>query len=71
MLFLYRVSILLSNEEHVEKILTLAGYKDEKVLDFCCGPGRHTIALAKRGIKVTGVDRSEFLLSKAKAEAAK
>ena len=58
-------------EEHIEKILVLVGYKDGVVLDLCCGPGRHSIALAKRGIRVTAVDRSEFLLNKAKAEAAK
>jgi SAM-dependent methyltransferase len=58
-------------EEQVEKFLTLVGYKDGVVLDLCCGPGRHSLALAKRGIRVTAVDRSEFLMSKAKAEAAK
>jgi len=58
-------------EEHVEKILKLVGYSGGRVLDLCCGPGRHSIALAKRGIQVTAVDRSEFLLSKAKSEAAK
>jgi SAM-dependent methyltransferase len=51
--------------------LTLVGYKEVVVLDLCCGPGRHSIALAKRGIQVTAVDRSEFLLRKAKEEAAK
>jgi SAM-dependent methyltransferase len=58
-------------EEQIEKILALVGHKDGVVLDLCCGPGRPSIALAKRGIQVTGVDRSEFLLNKAKAEAAK
>jgi SAM-dependent methyltransferase len=58
-------------EEHIEKILALVDYKDGVVLDLCCGPGRHSITLAKLGIKVTAVDRSEFLLNKAKAEAAK
>jgi hypothetical protein len=38
-------------EEHVEKFLTLVGYKDGVVLDLCCGPGRHSLALAKRGIR--------------------
>jgi len=28
------------------------------VLDLCCGPGRHSQALARRGYKVTGVDRT-------------
>src|SRR5262249_1434330 len=58
-------------EDQVEKVLALVGYKDGVVLDLCCGPGRHSLALAKRGIQVTAVDRSEFLLSKAKAEATK
>jgi SAM-dependent methyltransferase len=58
-------------EEQIEKVLALAGYKEGAVLDLCCGPGRHSLALAKRGIQVTAVDRSEFLLSKAKEEAAK
>jgi len=31
----------------------------ERVLDFCCGYGRHSLRLAERGYKVTGVDISE------------
>jgi SAM-dependent methyltransferase len=58
-------------EEQIDKVLTLVGYKEGSVLDLCCGPGRHSLALAKRGIWVTAVDRSEFLLGKAKDEAAK
>jgi Methylase involved in ubiquinone/menaquinone biosynthesis len=58
-------------KEQIEKALALVDYKEGNVLDLCCGPGRHSLALAKRGIRVTAVDRSEFLLSKAKEEAAK
>jgi SAM-dependent methyltransferase len=58
-------------EEQIEKALTLVDYQGGAVLDLCCGPGRHSFALAKRGIRVTAVDRSEFLLNKAKAEAAR
>src|SRR5262245_21900352 len=58
-------------EEQIEKVLTLVGYKEGVVLDLCCGPGRHSLALARRGIQVTAVDRSEVLLGKAKEEAAK
>jgi len=57
--------------EQIEKILALVDYRGGDVLDLCCGPGRHAVALAKRGIRVTAVDRSEFLLNNAKAEAAK
>lgn len=52
--------------EEVEKILMLSGIEAKSVLDLCCGPGRHAVAFAKKGIRVTGVDRTPFLLSKAK-----
>ena len=42
-----------------------------RVLDLCCGQGRHSIALAKTGLKVTGVDLSEEMLEIARSEAAK
>lgn len=40
--------------------------KDEQILDLCCGPGRHTLELARRGFQVTGVDRNNQYLRKAK-----
>jgi SAM-dependent methyltransferase len=57
-------------EEQVEKILRLTGVGGGKVLDLCCGPGRHTVALAKRGFAVTAVDRTRFLLEHARARVA-
>lgn len=39
------------------------------VLDLCCGPGRHSIELAKRGFQVTGVDRTLLYLDQAKTRA--
>ena len=39
---------------------------DSKVLDVCCGAGRHSLELAKRGYEVTGFDLSKFLISEAK-----
>ncbi len=33
-----------------------------RVLDLCCGQGRHSIALARRGFQVTGLDLSQYLL---------
>jgi len=35
------------------------------VLDLCCGPGRHTVELARRGYRVTGVDRTAAYLAEA------
>lgn len=39
---------------------------EAKVLDVCCGAGRHSIELARRGYSVTGFDLSEYLISQAK-----
>jgi SAM-dependent methyltransferase len=39
--------------------------KCDKVLDVCCGSGRHSIELAKRGLDVTGFDLSGFLIGEA------
>ena len=40
-----------------------------RLLDLCCGHGRHAIPLAKHGLQVTGVDFSEYLLSLAQQAA--
>ncbi|PZM61790.1 class I SAM-dependent methyltransferase [Paenibacillus dendritiformis] len=37
------------------------------ILDLCCGMGRHALALAEAGYRVTGVDLSEVLLEEARA----
>ena len=47
-------------------IRTLGLAPDQAVLDLCCGQGRHSIALANTGIKVTGVDLSEQMLTLAR-----
>jgi ubiquinone/menaquinone biosynthesis C-methylase UbiE len=39
------------------------------VIDVPCGYGRHTIALARAGYRVVGVDRSQTLLDEAKRRA--
>jgi SAM-dependent methyltransferase len=52
----------------VEPLVRLAGLREGgTVLDLCCGPGRFAVPLARRGFAVTGVDRSRFLLGKARA----
>jgi SAM-dependent methyltransferase len=51
----------------VTKVLELTRPKGKRVLDLCCGPGRYSIALAQHGFSVTGVDRTKYLLDKARA----
>lgn len=43
---------------------------EEKILDLCCGQGRHSLELARRGFRhVEGLDRSHYLIQKARATA--
>ncbi len=45
---------------------------EDKILDLCCGQGRHSLELTRRGFKdVEGLDRSHYLVQKAKASAKK
>lgn len=37
-----------------------------RVLDLCCGYGRHAMALAEHGYTVVGLDQSEYLISQAR-----
>jgi SAM-dependent methyltransferase len=39
--------------------------KGSKVLDLACGNGRHSVLFAKKGLDVTGVDLSDFLINQA------
>lgn len=66
---------LTAGAEQVAQLLELTGLNaankrdTRNVLDMCCGPGRHSVALAARGWSVTGVDRTPFLLNKARERA--
>jgi len=46
--------------------------KDDKILDLCCGQGRHSLELARREFRfVEGLDRSHYLIQRAKNQAKK
>lgn len=67
--FMFAEDRLQQAEEEVARLIILAEFQGRSVLDLACGPGRHSIELAKKGYQVTGVDRSPFLLSRAKERA--
>lgn len=52
-------------EAMADSLIDLAGVREGSVLDLCCGPGRYSMALARRGFRVTGVDRTGSLLETA------
>jgi len=57
-------------ERQVEELIKLLALPPgSKILDLCCGHGRHAIPLAQRGYEVTGLDLSEVFLQKAQADA--
>src|SRR5207342_2139569 len=54
-------------EQEVGFLLDVLGLEaGERVLDVGCGPGRHALALARRGIDVVGVDLSEDFITLAR-----
>jgi SAM-dependent methyltransferase len=55
--------------EEISRIMGLTQCNGGSVLDLCCGPGRHAVEFAQRGFRVTGVDRSPFLLERAREHA--
>jgi SAM-dependent methyltransferase len=64
--FMFPPSRMEAAGAEVDDILALVQRSAGSVLDLACGPGRHSIALAKRGFAVTGVDRSAYLLGHAR-----
>jgi D-alanine-D-alanine ligase len=53
-------------------INTLNLTPQHRILDLACGQGRHTLELARRGFEnVEGLDRSHYLIQKAKSRARK
>ncbi|PIW30830.1 MAG: D-alanine--D-alanine ligase [Rhodospirillales bacterium CG15_BIG_FIL_POST_REV_8_21_14_020_66_15] len=60
-----------ATKAEIDALLDVAGMTpDDRVLDLCCGQGRHCLELARRGFaNVTGVDRSRYLIRLARRRA--
>ncbi|HPO16733.1 MAG TPA: methyltransferase domain-containing protein [Candidatus Hydrogenedentes bacterium] len=58
--------------KEVDMIISTVGLEpNDRLLDLCCGQGRHCLELARRGFKhVTGIDRSRYLVRLARKRAA-
>jgi SAM-dependent methyltransferase len=64
-------SFTTGTEQEVEFLVDVLGLgAGDTVLDVGCGPGRHALALARRGVQVTGVDASPDFVALADAAAA-
>lgn len=56
----------------VEKIVTLLQLEERaRILDLCCGVGRHSLEFARRGFDVVGVDRTTAYIEKARQAASR
>jgi len=55
----------------VDLLIKVAGLEpNDRILDLCCGQGRHCLELARRGFRnVVGVDRSRYLIRLARRRA--
>lgn len=63
---------IMFTERAWEAALKWAGFEPPiDVLDLPCGMGRHSLEFARRGCRVTGVDRTPRYLEKARQQAAK
>jgi len=60
-----------NTQADVDALISAAGLRPrDRVLDLCCGQGRHALELARRGFRdVTGVDMSPYLIGLARRRA--
>ena len=65
--FLYGAALTPERTEaEVKGVVALLDLREgQRVLDLCCGDGRHAVALQRRGLRVVGVDASAPLLKQA------
>jgi cyclopropane fatty-acyl-phospholipid synthase-like methyltransferase len=69
-LFLFDEQSWAAASAEVDQVTTLLDIQPgAAVLDLGCGPGRHSLELARRGYRVTGVDRTVAYLAQARRRA--
>ena len=69
--YMFSPERLAATGAEVDRMISLLGVASgARILDLCCGPGRHSLEFARRGYLVTGVDRTRSYLDKARTSAA-
>ena len=67
---IFSKKVILAASQDVEQLMNLLNLQQDSIIcDMCCGVGRHSLELARRGFKVTGVDRTTSYLQEAKKKA--
>jgi SAM-dependent methyltransferase len=69
--FMFHRARLDATSDEAEQLIKLCGLSPgAHLLDLPCGPGRHSLELARRGLQVTGVDLTAHYLEEARSAAA-
>ncbi len=69
--FMFTAELIERARSDLDGALKLLGVAPgARVLDLCCGVGRHSLEMARRGYAVTGVDRTRSYLEQARQQAA-
>ena len=60
-----------NTQAEIERVVAAVGLEaDDKILDLCCGQGRHSLELGRQGFsRVTGLDCSSYLIRLARRRA--
>jgi SAM-dependent methyltransferase len=64
---LYRDKDYAGETDYIHRLIKAHRPGSKTILDLGCGTGRHAFLMSKKGYDVTGVDRSEGMLSKARS----
>jgi len=57
--------------DYLEDVFRRYKAKPRTILDLGCGTGNHSVPLARRGYRVSGIDRSASMIAQAKKKASR